>query len=339
MEDRSFEWLFWNREEGRLRAGVRVYLQWILRAVVFALVGVPLALFLLGVLVDGAAGRDDLRTTADSLEVRFATIVAALVCGSASVWLGGRFVDHRPFRGFGFRLDREWWLDCAFGFVLGGALMGGIFAVELGTGWTEVSGTFEGGWGSPFAVFGPVIVFVSAGVWEELFYRGYMITNLAEGLNLEPYGARGAVLLAWVGISTVFGMSHLGNPGASVLAAVNIGAAGLMLGLPYVLTGELGLPIGLHVGWNLFQSTVFGLPVSGIQPDGATVFSVDRAGPALLMGGGFGPEGGLLGLAAIAVGCVLILGWAQLRGTLRVSEKVARPPVRAGSGGHASPSS
>ena len=282
-------------------------------------------------LADGATGRGDLGTVADSLGVRFATILAALACAFASVWVGGRFVDRRPFRDFGFRLDREWWLDCAFGFALGGALVGGVFGVEVGAGWARVTGTFEGGWGSPFAVFGPVVVFVSAGLWEELFYRGYMLKNLAEGLDVGPLGAQGAVLTAWVSVSTVFGVSHLGNPGAGALAAVNIGAAGLMLGLPYVLNGELGLPIGLHVGWNLFQSTVFGLPVSGIQPDGATVFSVDRAGPPLWTGGGFGPEAGLLGLAAFGMGCLVILARASVRGRLSISEKVARPPRRAAS--------
>jgi membrane protease YdiL (CAAX protease family) len=230
-------------------------------------------------------------------------------------------------------LTAGWWLDLVFGFTLGGALMGGIFAVELAAGWASVTGTLKGGWGSPFMVLGPLAVFVGAGVWEELFYRGYILKNLAEGLNSPPWGARGAVVLAWAFVAGLFGVMHLGNPGANALAAVNIAAAGFMLGLPYVLTGELAAPIGLHVGWNLFQNMVFGFPVSGIEPKGATIFSVDQTGPALWTGGTFGPEGSLIGLSAVGVGCAAILGWARLKeGQVSVSEKVAQPPARSDGG-------
>lgn len=334
MGDRSGFWTPWNAGEGRLRAGIRIYVQLLLHSVVVAVVGVPAAVFFLDAVLGTPGGRGELGTTADALGVRLATIGALTLCTVLCVWAGARFVDRRPFREFGFRVDGWWVLDWLFGFALGGVLMAGVFAALVLGGWATVTGTFDGGWGSPFRVLAPLAVFLCSGVWEELFYRGYVLKNLAEGLNFDALGTRGAVLVSWAAISVLFGVTHLANPGASALAAANIAAAGLMLGLPYVLTGELAAPIGLHVGWNLFQSSVFGLPVSGIAPDGATVFSLETSGPALVGGGAFGPEGGLLGLAAVAVGCVLILGWARLKGTLRVSEKVARPPVRAGSGGH-----
>ena len=320
-------WPFWNPEERRLRAGIRIYALVTLRSLALAVIGAPVAALVLNAVAGAPSGSEGLGLDADSLQTRVAGVVAVVVCTVLSVWIVGRLLDRRRFAEFGFRLTRGWWLDLLFGFILGGALMAGIFAVELAAGWATVSGTFEGGWGSPFLVLGPIAVFLGAGVWEELFYRGYMLKNLAEGLSSPPLGARGAVFLAWVLISGLFGVMHIGNPNADAFAVVNIVAAGLMLGLPYVLTGELAVPIGLHVGWNLFQNMVFGFPVSGIESDGATVFSVDQAGPALLTGGAFGPEGGVLGLLAIGLGCAAILVWAWLKGQLSVSEKVAQPPM------------
>ena len=338
MGDGSVFWTVWNAAEGRPRAGIRIYVQFLLRSVVIAVVGVPATVFFLRAVSGTPAARVELGTTADALGSRLATIGMVTLCTVFCVWVGGRYVDRRPLREFGLRVDGWWVIDLLFGFALGGVLMAGVFAVLVLGGWATVTGVFEGGWGSPFRVLAPPAVFLCVGVWEELFYRGYVLKNLAEGLNFDAFGARRAVLVSWVAISVLFGAMHLSNPGASALAAANIAAAGLMLGLPYVLTGELAAPIGLHIGWNLFQSSVFGFPVSGIAPDGATVFSLETSGSAIVGGGAFGPEGGLVGLAAFASGCVLIIGWAWLKGTLRISEKVARPPARARSAGHSSSS-
>jgi membrane protease YdiL (CAAX protease family) len=328
VNEGSLFWPFWNPEERRLRAGVRIYALVSLRSLVLAVIGAPVAVLVPDAVAGGSEGLD---LDAESLQTRVAGAVAAVVCTVLSVWVAGRLLDRRRFAEFGFRLMRGWWVDLFFGFALGGALMGGVFAVEQAAGWATVSGTFEGGWGSPFLVLGPIAVFMGAGVWEELFYRGYMLKNLAEGLSSPPLGPRGAVVLAWALISGLFGVMHIGNPNADAFAVVNIVAAGLMLGLPYVLTGELAVPIGLHVGWNFFQNMVFGFPVSGIEADGATVFSVDQAGPALLTGGAFGPEGGVLGLLAIGLGCAAILTWSRLKeGRVSVSVKVAQPPARSG---------
>ena len=45
--------------------------------------------------------------------------VATLLAALGSLWVAGRLLDRRPFAGFGFRLDRRWWGDLAFGLALG----------------------------------------------------------------------------------------------------------------------------------------------------------------------------------------------------------------------------
>jgi membrane protease YdiL (CAAX protease family) len=127
--------------------------------------------------------------------------------------------------------------------------------------------------------------------------------------------------------SAFFGYLHASNPNATLLSTVNVAVAGLMLGAGYVLTGELAIPIGLHVTWNFFQGAVFGFPVSGLKVGGATFLSLDQGGPDLWTGGRFGPEGGLLAPVAMVAGVFLIALWVRLRrGRVGVHTPIAEGP-------------
>jgi membrane protease YdiL (CAAX protease family) len=257
-------------------------------------------------------------------------LIAALVGVFLSVWLAGRLLDRRRFADFGFHLNGAWWLDLVFGMVLGALLMTAIFLIQLRLGWITVTATFEPVVpGTPFApaVLLPAAVFLGVGVYEEVLFRGYQLRNAAEGLNLPVVGPRNAVLLAWGLSSVFFGYLHASNPHATLISTVNIALAGMMLGFGYVLTGELAIPIGLHITWNFFQGTVFGFPVSGLKPLGATFLSVDQGGPELWTGGTFGPEAGMLGPAAMIAGGLLIALWVRLRsGKLAVHTPIAEGP-------------
>jgi len=249
-----------------------------------------------------------------------------------TVYLAARFVDRRRLRDYGLHIDRGWVIDLLFGLVLGAALMTLIFLVQYVAGWIEITGTFRivrsdfsfwpwFGWA--------LLTMVGIGVTEELLLRGYLITNLAEGFTwFDRIGTRGAVLVALVGSSLVFGVSHLLNPNAGVASTAGIFFAAIMLGSAYILSGELAIPIGLHVTWNLFQGPVYGFPVSGLN-FGLSVVAIDQAGPAAYTGGGFGPEAGLLGVIATVVGIGLILVWIRWReGQIRLDPSVVTPELR-----------
>jgi membrane protease YdiL (CAAX protease family) len=274
------------------------------------------------------------RSIAGSPALFFIGSLSSLLSTFLSVWLAGRFLDRRPFVDFGFRLDGGWWLDFVFGLALGALLMTAIFLVELGLGWISVTGAFETvESGTPFAlaVMLPAGIFLCVGVYEETLSRGYQLRNAAEGLNYPALGPRGAVLLAWVLSSIFFGVLHAANPNATAASTLNIATAGLMLGFGYVLTGQLAIPIGLHFTWNFFQGSVFGFPVSGLEPVGATFLSTDQGGPTLWTGGPFGPEAGLLGPVAMILGCLLIALWARLRnGKVAIHTPIAEGPKPGG---------
>jgi membrane protease YdiL (CAAX protease family) len=319
-------------ESGRLRALWRLILQYLAyRVATVLLVNLLLVAYLLTAQEVASLGGLDTSALSRSPVIVLIGGVASLLAILLSVWLAGRYLDRRPLADFGFHLRGGWWLDLSFGLALGALLITAIFLVELGLGWVSVNGAFEVliGPSVPFALalLIPLAFFLCVGVYEELLFRGYELRNAAEGLNVPAIGPYGAVLLAWAGSSIFFGVLHAGNPNATTLSTLNIVLAGFMLGLGYVLTGELAISIGLHVTWNLFQSSVYGFPVSGFQPVGATLLSTQQSGPELWTGGAFGPEAGLIGLAAILLGTLLTALWVRLRhGRIALHTMLAQGP-------------
>ena len=329
---------FWNREQRRARTLWRLVLQVLLFLVLQ--VGLGMLLGLVGMLWVSAqpGGAAQLRSnpTAAITLLRGAplfsllSLLAILGAMVLSVWLAGRFLDRRRFSDFGFHFSRSWWLDFGFGLGLGAVLMVIIFLVELAAGWVQVTGTFVStGFGFAPTIALAVAQFIAVGIQEELFSRGYQLHNLAEGLNIKGLGARGAVLVAWVITSAIFASLHLANPNASAVSTIFLVAAGLFLGLGFILTGELAIPIGIHITWNFFQGNVFGFPVSG-TPHGASFIATAQKGPVLVTGGAFGPEAGLMGLAAIVLGSFLTVLWVRRRqGQATVCDRLAEYPVPA----------
>jgi len=299
--------LFWNYEERRLRAFWRLSLQLLLTIAGMVGLGIVIGVWTM------LSGSD--QTWLDPQLGLAWNSLLTLPAVLASVALAGRFLDRRPFADFGFRLRRDWWLDLGFGLTLGALLMAAIFAVERVAGWVSVTGTTQTslpGWPFPTALALQVLIFLCVGIYEELLSRGYILRNLAEGFNCPQLGPRGALLLAWGLSSLLFGMAHRGNPNATWVSSGNIAVAGLFLGLGYILTGDLAIPIGLHIAWNFFQGNVFGFPVSGMTSV-TSFITIQQGGPALWTGGAFGPEGGLLGILAMLVGSLLIWGWVRSR--------------------------
>ncbi|WP_119065610.1 CPBP family intramembrane glutamic endopeptidase [Rubrobacter indicoceani] len=258
--------------------------------------------------------------------------LGSLVATLLSLFLAARFLDRRRFREYGFSLDRGWFLDLGFGLALGALLMSGVFLTQLAFGWVSVTGAFYSGFdGVPFilGILPPLVVFLCVGIYEEAASRGYQLRNISEGLNYPSIGPRVSVLLAWVATSAVFGLLHLGNPNADLVSTLNISLAGLLLGAGYVLTGELAIPIGLHITWNFFQGSVFGFPVSGLASLGGSFLTVEQSGPETWTGGEFGPEAGLLLPFVIGLGTLATIFWVKLRhGQVGIATRIAEaPPV------------
>ncbi|NPV85956.1 MAG: CPBP family intramembrane metalloprotease [Anaerolineae bacterium] len=315
--------IFWNHQEKRLRAICRLLLQLLLMTIISAVLSILLAAILR---FDPRLYASTPETPSFALFMIISTLIT-LIAFTSSIWLAGKWFDRRQFKAFGFHFNSSYFTDFAFGLALGAVLMTIIFLIEWASGWITIRGTMHSSYpDQPFAtgLLQTVILFISVGIYEELYSRGYMLRNLAEGLNLRFIGARNALILAWVISSAIFGALHAGNPNASWISTLNLVVAGLFLGLGFVLTGELAIPIGLHITWNFFQGNVFGFPVSGTTPI-VSFIAINQKGNDLITGGAFGPEAGLIGLFAIGIGSVLTVLWVKYRyGQIRLKTELAQ---------------
>ncbi len=226
-----------------------------------------------------------------------------------------QYIDQRSWKQSGLIINSTWLKECIAGIVIAGGVMGFIFLIEWQTGSLEVTGY---GWernGDQFWLI-PLLVFfiqmASVGFYEELMARGYLIPNIAEGFTISSITPQKAAIIAIVISSSIFGILHAGNPSASITAVVNIIIAGVMLAVPFVITGRLALPIGLHFSWNFFQGGIFGFRVSGMEVR-SSLIQIQQGGPEWWTGGAFGPEAGVIGVLGIIL--ILLLSLLYLRWT------------------------
>ena len=238
-------------------------------------------------------------------------------------------------------MTAAWWRDLCFGLLLGALLMFLVFIVELALGWITIANTFAAPASQSFwvALVSPLTLFLAVGIYEELVVRGYLLKNLAEGLSFGPLVGKVGILLALLISSVIFGLAHAGNPNASAVSNFYLFLAGLLLGLPFVLTDELAIPIGLHITWNFFQGNVFGFPVSGTSANQTTFIAVEAGRPGAVDRRRLRAGGRLIGLFAIIVGSLLIIWWVKrTRGKVAFCSSVAgyqpRISVPAGTAEH-----
>ena len=239
---------------------------------------------------------DTLRNVAPSWAAVLAEGLVYLVGVVVLTWAFCLFVDRVSLRSLGLQ-TQGWLAKLATGWGLGTGLQLLIFATLAIAGWLTVER----------ADWQPVDFGVSIVAWliisfnEELSFRGYILQRLA-----QAWGLPAAVVVS----SLVFAMVHVLNPNVQPLAMVSLFVAGLLLACAYLVSRSLWLPIGLHIGWNLAEMHLLGFAGSG-APEPALLRSV-VTGPEVMTGGAFGPEGGLVGLAATVLGIIILVVGYQI---------------------------
>ena len=184
----------------------------------------------------------------------------------------------------------------------GFALGVGLFSAVMLLLW--VFGVYQpSGWGSVRPLAGGLLIALAGAVFEEIVFRGFLFR-----LTAILLGTWGALALT----SVLFGAAHALNRGATMASSVAIALeAGVLLGAAYALTERLWLPIGLHLGWNFTEGSIFGMAVSGGTVKGSLIDGTLQ-GPSALTGGAFGPEASILAVVlCFAVGLVLL--WRTVR--------------------------
>ena len=139
--------------------------------------------------------------------------------------------------------------------------------------------------------------FLSVGLFEEYFLRGFLLFTLARGLsgiyaavlNSPNHDALGFWTAATL-LASVFGLGHRANPGESSIGLLTAGLAALVFSLSLWRTGSLWWAVGFHAAWDWAQSFLYGVADSGIMMR-HHLFTTHPLGTPLLSGGLTGPEG------------------------------------------------
>ena len=144
-------------------------------------------------------------------------------------------------------------------------------------------------------------LFLLVGVVEEVIFRGILFRFITDKWNIA------------VGLTTsslLFGLAHLGNPGATLWAALAITlASGWLFGMAYAYHQTIWVPIGMHWAWNYLEGGVFGCAVSGTPLDYLPLITPRISGADILTGGAFGPEASII---CVALGIVLSIVYTVL---------------------------
>jgi membrane protease YdiL (CAAX protease family) len=185
------------------------------------------------------------------------------------VWVpAARLVLKRRRRNLAFGLHRGWWIDLLGGVGITALAIGLVFIVGERLGWLTVEGwiwhamPLDGWLGK---VWVSLVINTLVALGEELIFRAYLLTGLQ-----AAWGCSKALVIMLL----VFGLVHLpayseqGMQSLALIYALGLAAMiGAALGLIYLRTGSLWMPIGIHLAWNLVENDVLNLPADLGNPN------------------------------------------------------------------------
>jgi len=209
-------------------------------------------IFLYGVIIpffSGVKGRenfDDIIFT-ENLRRRFYLANSVFLGLAASVILVTWWLYHRPFDALGFRLpvtgSRFIW-GIALGILLGIAyVIDIIYSVRQAKNDPEAAAAADAG--TPFLPHhnrelpAYILLCISAGVFEEIMYRGYMVTYFLPRYNFSD----GLPILAAVAPAFLFSLAHYYQ---GWHAMIKIFLLSLLLGVIFILTESLIIVMIIH---------------------------------------------------------------------------------------------
>lgn len=237
-----------------------------------------------------------------------------LVCVILSLFIQIKYIDKSSFKKYGLKINKAWRHEFFVGFQIAFLLLTLFFTTMYLTGNLEVVGYFttkssdysfiEGFISESFGLI------IGATV-EEIFFRSFLFYVIYEALRKVKKDSTKRAFLVVIATSLIFGITHFANESATVISSINLCLYGMMVCLPFLITGRLGMSIGFHFSWNLVQGAVYGFPISGNIAK-ASIMSIEFRNN-LLTGGAFGAEGSMLFILLVVIGVMLILYWKNLK--------------------------
>jgi uncharacterized protein len=219
----------------------------------------------------------------------------SLVCAVAATLFMTTIVERKPISTFGISLHKGWARDFLVGIIIAAAMLVITVIASMALGTIDIQ---RGSGATAAAILTTAALLIQAAAFEEVVFRGYPMQVLMRGIGVWP-----AALL----MSALFGLVHANNPNASAVGIINTVLAGILLSAAFLKTRSLWFPYGIHLAWNAGIGMVLGFSLSGLNI--ASLWTTTVTGPDLLVGGGYGPEGGIVGTIAFAAGIALLKFW------------------------------
>jgi uncharacterized protein len=231
-------------------------------------------------------------------ELRPATVltqeIASLIAAfGAALAMSG--IERRPFGSYGLPLQSAFGAQFWRGAIWGLVMMAGVILAIAGAGGFSFGGIALHGERLIWQAFVWAAAFLTVGLWEEFFFRGYILATLADGIGFWPAASV---------ISAVFGAIHLTNGGEGWTGVPQIFLISMFFCLTLRRTGTLWFAVGLHAGWDFAETFIFSAPDSGTVAPGTLIRSTFH-GPRWLTGGDVGPEGSVIGVLAVVLAMLI----------------------------------
>lgn len=238
--------------------------------------------------------------------LQFFGAILILILG---LYLNAKYLDKRDFLEYGLVLKKETFTDLLFGILIGVFAVSLILLIGKVTGVLLVSDFLSIPKLSLLLPFAFKMLLIS--MLEETFFRGYLFINLYDGFKSKRTSKKITLLIAVVLSSLLFGLAHFSNNNASLLSMALLTINGVVWCIPFIITKNLGLSIGLHMAWN-FTQTQLGFTMSGNKAL-FSFYEIQNNGSDLLTGGDYGPEAGVLGLIGFIVMLLASLAYLNLK--------------------------
>lgn len=224
-------------------------------------------------------------------------ITVSFLIAVGLVYLFRSLVDRKTFISIGFHRDR-FIPESLKGFFLGSLLISAgtlVLYVLKHIEWIDIVPDFG------LLLFNALLLLLVA-TGEELVFRGYILRNFVKSFN------------KWIALiisALLFTLVHVSNNAVPVLALLNTFLGGILLGLTFIHTRNLWMPVFFHFSWNFLQAPVFGFRVSGVEFQ--SLFVLQPKGNVFMSGGDYGFEASAICTILLILASALLIFREQQR--------------------------
>ena len=202
----------------------------------------------------------------------------------AAYGLYARFIEKRK----AFEISSKLiWKEFGKGFIISIVLVGVVVA------YLTVIGSYRiADWNPDKKVVIDLFMkFMIGALLEEIIFR-LIIFRLTE-----------EILGTWIALiiqAVLFGFAHMANDNSTLFTSFSvIIVGGIIYTGAFMYTRRIWLALGLHAGWNYFQSGIFGMPNSGTAYKG--LIFPDIRGKEWITGGSWGIEASYIAILVVLI--------------------------------------